>query len=127
MGKQTALYDVHVQAGAKMVDFGGWDMPVQYPAGILTEVYAVRTAAGIFDVSHMGQIDAAVEQNPLAGSAQTLHDLCQRIDEIAHLRILNRRFAAAKKMLKRADKDWNDRRAAFLRISMHEKRQLQLQ
>lgn len=54
--KKTPLYDAHVQAGAKLIDFGGWDMPVQY-AGILEEHRAVRTKAGLFDVSHMGEID----------------------------------------------------------------------
>ena len=52
---RTALYDAHVGLGARMVPFGGWDMPVQY-AGILSEVSAVRTAAGLFDVSHMGRV-----------------------------------------------------------------------
>ncbi len=52
---RTALYDAHVGLGARMVPFGGWDMPVQY-AGILSEVAAVRTAAGLFDVSHMGRL-----------------------------------------------------------------------
>ncbi len=51
----TPLNAVHRQSGAKMVDFGGWDMPVQYK-GILDEHKAVRTAVGIFDVSHMGEI-----------------------------------------------------------------------
>jgi len=51
----TPLNAVHRQTGAKMVDFGGWDMPVQY-RGILDEHKAVRTAVGIFDVSHMGEI-----------------------------------------------------------------------
>ena len=61
-----------------MVPFGGWDMPVQYPAGILAEVRAVRTAAGIFDVSHMGRLyfsgpDAeALLDLALTGSASTL-------------------------------------------------------
>ena len=54
--KQTPLNAVHRTLGAKMVDFGGWDMPVQYPAGILAEHEAVRTRAGLFDVSHMGEI-----------------------------------------------------------------------
>jgi aminomethyltransferase len=54
--KQTPLNAVHRALGAKMVDFGGWDMPVQYPAGILAEHQAVRTQAGLFDVSHMGEI-----------------------------------------------------------------------
>ncbi len=52
----TPLYDTHLALGGRMVPFGGWDMPVQYPAGILAEVRAVRTAAGLFDVSHMGRL-----------------------------------------------------------------------
>src|SRR5512138_2093221 len=55
MAKRTPLYDVHVQSGARMVEFAGWDMPVQY-AGILDEHEAVRTRAGLFDVSHMGEV-----------------------------------------------------------------------
>ncbi len=54
--KRTPLYDVHRAAGAKMVDFGGWEMPVQY-SGLIAEHQAVRTAAGLFDVSHMGEIE----------------------------------------------------------------------
>ena len=56
--RKTALNPVHRQMGAKMVDFGGWDMPVEYPAtgGVLAEHLAVRTGVGIFDVSHMGDI-----------------------------------------------------------------------
>lgn len=53
---KTPLNAAHRALGAKMVDFGGWDMPVQYPAGILAEHEAVRTRAGLFDVSHMGEI-----------------------------------------------------------------------
>lgn len=53
--KRTSLYTVHVQSGARMVEFGGWEMPVQY-AGIVEEHRAVRTAAGLFDVSHMGEV-----------------------------------------------------------------------
>ena len=53
--RKTALYSVHRQLGAKMVDFGGWDMPVEY-SGITAEHLAVRTAVGLFDVSHMGDI-----------------------------------------------------------------------
>ena len=52
---QTALYSTHQALGARMVPFGGWDMPVQY-SGILAEVKAVRTATGVFDVSHMGRL-----------------------------------------------------------------------
>ena len=53
--RKTALYGVHRKLGAKMVDFGGWDMPVEY-RGITAEHMAVRTAVGLFDVSHMGDI-----------------------------------------------------------------------
>jgi aminomethyltransferase len=53
--RKTALYGVHRQLGAKMVDFGGWEMPVEY-SGITAEHMAVRTAIGLFDVSHMGDI-----------------------------------------------------------------------
>jgi len=53
--KRTPLYDLHVELGAKMVPFAGYDMPVQYPAGILAEHQHTRAAAGLFDVSHMGQ------------------------------------------------------------------------
>ena len=64
--RKTALNAVHRQMGAKMVDFNGWDMPVEYPAaigcGIINEHMAVRTGAGIFDVSHMGDIRLAGPQ-----------------------------------------------------------------
>ncbi|WP_105901140.1 glycine cleavage system aminomethyltransferase GcvT [Vibrio gangliei] len=52
----TPLYDVHVQAGAKMVPFAGYNMPVQYPLGVKKEHLHTRDAAGLFDVSHMGQL-----------------------------------------------------------------------
>ncbi len=54
--KRTPLYDAHVAAGATMVDFGGWEMPIQYPAGIITEHLHDRRHCGIFDVSHMGRL-----------------------------------------------------------------------
>jgi aminomethyltransferase len=59
--RKTALNAVHRQMGAKMVDFNGWDMPVEYPSagGIIAEHNAVRTGVGIFDVSHMGDIRLA--------------------------------------------------------------------
>ena len=56
MRLQTALHDVHVAAGARMVPFGGWNMPVQYRGGIIAEHQAVREAAGLFDLSHMGRL-----------------------------------------------------------------------
>ena len=57
LGRRTPLYDLHVEQGARMVDFGGWDMPVNYGSQI-EEHHAVRRDAGIFDVSHMCVIDA---------------------------------------------------------------------
>ena len=56
--KRTPLHARHLAGSARMVDFGGWDMPVQY-SGISDEHLAVRTRAGLFDVSHMGQIEIA--------------------------------------------------------------------
>ncbi|MGH9588425.1 MAG: glycine cleavage system aminomethyltransferase GcvT [Acidobacteriaceae bacterium] len=53
--RQTPLYAMHRRMGAKMVDFGGWEMPVEY-SGLIAEHMAVRTAVGVFDVSHMGDI-----------------------------------------------------------------------
>jgi aminomethyltransferase len=54
--RRTPLYDCHVAAGAKLVDFAGWEMPVQYREGLKAEHLAVRGSAGVFDVSHMGQV-----------------------------------------------------------------------
>ena len=54
--KRTPLFDLHRELGARMVDFAGWAMPVQYPQGILQEHHWCRTQAGLFDVSHMGQV-----------------------------------------------------------------------
>jgi aminomethyltransferase len=58
--RRTPLNAVHRESGAKMVPFGGWDMPVEY-AGVIAEHNAVRTAAGLFDVSHMGQFEVEGE------------------------------------------------------------------
>ena len=55
--KRTPLYDQHVALGAKMVAYAGYEMPVQYPDGILAEHKAVRTDVGVFDVSHMGEFE----------------------------------------------------------------------
>lgn len=71
---RTPLYDEHIALGAKMVDFHGWDMPLQY-VGILAEHRAVRERAGLFDVSHMGEIK--VSGTGALGYLQTLltHDM----------------------------------------------------
>ncbi len=68
--KKTPLHDVHLALGARMVPFAGYEMPVQYPAGIRAEHQAVRYAAGLFDVSHMGEF--------IAHGPQAL-DLVQRV------------------------------------------------
>ena len=54
--KKTHLYDWHVSHGGRMVPFAGWEMPVQYPSGPLQEHAATRSAAGLFDIDHMGQV-----------------------------------------------------------------------
>jgi len=56
VGKKTPLYQKHVEAGARIVDFGGWDMPIQYDS-LIEEHHAVRQHAGVFDVSHMTVVD----------------------------------------------------------------------
>ena len=64
--RRTPLYDEHVALGARMVPFAGWEMPIQYPSGIVAEHRAVRGAAGLFDLSHMGEVYL---RGPGAGAA----------------------------------------------------------
>ncbi|HEY2655350.1 MAG TPA: glycine cleavage system protein T, partial [Solirubrobacteraceae bacterium] len=59
--RRTPLSDRHAAAGARLVPFAGWEMPVQY-AGIREEHIAVRTGVGVFDVSHMGQVETTGPQ-----------------------------------------------------------------
>jgi len=73
--KRTPLYDMHVRLGARMVPFAGYDMPVQYPAGIIKEHLHTRAAAGLFDVSHMGQIILRARSGRLADAARALETL----------------------------------------------------
>ncbi|MBK4214351.1 glycine cleavage system aminomethyltransferase GcvT [Paracoccus caeni] len=54
--RRTGLYDLHIEQGARMVPFAGWEMPVQYPMGVMGEHLHTRAKAGLFDVSHMGQV-----------------------------------------------------------------------
>jgi aminomethyltransferase len=63
---RTPLHAEHLALGAKMVEFAGWEMPIQYPTGIVTEHRAVRTTAGLFDLSHMGELYL---RGPGAGAA----------------------------------------------------------
>jgi aminomethyltransferase len=60
--KQTSLYATHKALGAKMIEFAGWEMPVAYPSGTVSEVKACRAGAGLFDVSHMGEFRVKGEE-----------------------------------------------------------------
>jgi aminomethyltransferase len=75
MLRKTPLNAMHRKLGAKMVDFGGWDMPVEYPAtgGLVAEHKAVRNSVGVFDVSHMGDIRVHDLQSPGAALAAVQH------------------------------------------------------
>ncbi len=73
--KRTALFDLHVALGAKMVPFAGYEMPVQYPMGVLKEHLACRAGAGLFDVSHMGQVILRPKSGDLADAALALESL----------------------------------------------------
>src|SRR5262244_2235804 len=73
-GKRTPLYDVHCQLGARMIQFGGWEMPVSY-TGIIAEHQRVRTHAGLFDVSHMGEIEITGPGAEAAVQYLTLNDV----------------------------------------------------
>jgi aminomethyltransferase len=73
--RRTALYDRHVELGAKLADFGGYEMPIEYPGGgVLAEHEAVRTRVGLFDVSHLGKV--AVRGQGSAVSAAAFVDAC---------------------------------------------------
>ena len=73
--KRTPLYDLHVELGAKMVPFAGYAMPVQYPPGVMKEHLHCRAAAGLFDVSHMGQVVLRPKSGDLADAARALETL----------------------------------------------------
>ncbi|WP_425049280.1 glycine cleavage system aminomethyltransferase GcvT [Psychromarinibacter sp. S121] len=73
--KRTCLYDLHVELGAKMVPFAGYDMPVQYPLGVMKEHRHCRAAAGLFDVSHMGQVLLTPLDGDVASAAAALETL----------------------------------------------------
>ena len=68
--RRTALYPLHIELGARMVPFAGYEMPVQYPAGIRAEHEHTRNAAGLFDISHMGQV--RIEGDDVGARLETL-------------------------------------------------------
>jgi aminomethyltransferase len=85
--KKTALNSAHRALKAKMVDFGGWDMPVEYPGnggGLIAEHMAVRTGVGLFDVSHMGEIQFRGPRSLAAVQAITMNDAAKLKDGQAH-------------------------------------------
>src|SRR5882757_4988140 len=73
--KRTPLYALHVASGGKMVPFAGYDMPVQYAAGVLREHLHTRSSAGLFDVSHMGQIALRPKSGKVEDAALALERL----------------------------------------------------
>ena len=73
--KRTALYDLHMELGGKMVPFAGYEMPVQYPMGVMKEHLHTRAAAGLFDVSHMGQVILRSASGDMADAARALETL----------------------------------------------------
>ncbi len=77
--RRTALNSVHRRLGAKMVDFGGWDMPVEY-SGLVSEHLATRTAAGLFDVSHMGEIEVRCSRALALVQRVTSNDAAKLVD-----------------------------------------------
>lgn len=73
--KHTPLHALHLSLGARMVPFAGYDMPVQYPEGVLKEHLHTRAAAGLFDVSHMGQIVVRPKSGKIEDAALALEKL----------------------------------------------------
>src|SRR5215469_9341230 len=85
--KKTALNATHRALKAKMVDFGGWDMPVEYPGpggGLIAEHLAVRNGVGLFDVSHMGEIQFRGPGSLDAVQQITMNDVARLSDNQAH-------------------------------------------
>ena len=80
---RTPLYDLHLELGARMVPFAGYQMPVQYPLGVMKEHIFTRTSAGLFDVSHMGQ----VRLSPLPGG--TVQDVAKALETLVPIDVLD--------------------------------------
>ncbi len=87
MSRKTPLYDEHVRLGGKIVDFAGWEMPVQY-SGVIDEHKAVREAAGLFDVSHMGELEFKGPDAEAALQYLTTNDVTKMTDGRAQYSIL---------------------------------------
>ena len=89
--KRTALYDLHVELGAKMVPFAGYEMPVQFPLGVMKEHLHTREKAGLFDVSHMGQVMLRPKSGNYADAALALEKLVPV--NVLDLKPLRQRYA----------------------------------
>ncbi|MCP3477306.1 glycine cleavage system aminomethyltransferase GcvT [Bradyrhizobium sp. CCGUVB1N3] len=89
--RRTPLYGLHVSLGGKMVPFAGYEMPVQYPAGVLKEHLHTRSSAGLFDVSHMGQIALRPKSGRVEDAARALERLVPQ--DIAALAPGRQRYA----------------------------------
>jgi aminomethyltransferase len=91
MARQTPLHAAHKKLGGRMVDFAGWEMPVQY-SGVIAEHEAVRTAAGLFDVSHMGEVEFKGKGALEAANALITNDLAKATDgQAVYAGLLNER------------------------------------
>src|ERR1700677_1460320 len=88
--QKTPLHGLHVELGARMSPFASYDMPIQYPAGVLAEHLHTRKAAGLFDVSHMGQ--ALIEGGDHAAVAAFLESLCAA--DLLNLAEVRQRYTA---------------------------------
>jgi aminomethyltransferase len=89
--KRTPLFSAHRRAGAKMVEFAGWEMPVQY-RGVIEEHHAVRRCAGLFDVSHMGEIEVRGEGASAFCQRMTANDVSRMaVGQAQYNLLLNRR------------------------------------
>src|ERR1700742_2347260 len=89
--KQTPLHALHLSRGGKMVPFAGYDMPVQYGTGVLKEHLHTRASAGLFDVSHMGQIALRPKSGKIEDAARALEWLVPQ--DIAAIAAGRQRYA----------------------------------
>jgi aminomethyltransferase len=136
--KRTPLYDRHVAAGARLVPFAGWEMPVQY-AGIQDEHIAVRRGAGVFDVSHMGEVETAGAdaeaflQRVLSNDVSKLADggaqysvLCREnggvLDDLFTYRLSHDRFLTVTNASNHEkDLEWMRRQARGFDVRLHDR------
>jgi aminomethyltransferase len=133
--QRTRLYDSHVALGGRMVDFAGWELPVQYLAGPTAEHHAVRTAAGLFDIDHMGQFELRgpdaepflqmmqvhdLETIPLFGASYSLllYDDGTIVDDIFLYRLPERWLIVVNASNRQKDLAWFRAHAADFDVSL---------